>query len=713
MRARLLVVVSILVVGLVATGAAHADHAGNQVSGPVGLPADVPFSKSGDWTFVGNFPMGPGAVTPLGTDVETFVRDGKTYAIVGSMTVGFRLFRYDALSPTTRPVPVSDYSSAFPCTALNLIPALLGNKIENDEDLTDTLAPVGGWQDDVQVNGNGTLAGIATDADGRCHDTAGAGLELVDISDLARPRLFHLTRHFGEAHNTTFDKARGLVYISSSDTQLNAIDIVDIRSCVPPAADPARFAACRPKVARYQFPLPHALAGASVNVPPAFKDPRHPEGLTAGRTEKSNNGCHDITVQGNFLYCAAVNATVIFDASGVTQRNVAAGTRRGGQDCVSLTDPSCVLTGTHLTDQAMIDADKSATAVGLPPACPVIDGTPAVGKPASVTDCEDWNRPTSGSQASRYEQDDFIRANLRNANLRPVFVFRHAGIGTTESAREDIEISHEADPTEDGTMLMITDERGGGLQHLCGTGDGGGGVWFYDIRDKERPKLLRQPDGSKAVFISRRVPHPGNCTVHVIQQVPGRNIIAAGWYINGTHVFGFEPDLGAGTVRFAELGHYIPGTPSPQTWTSAVIGVANGRLYLQTGDMTRGTDILAFTLPPDQPGVRPPPPPQPGPNACPPARTTPREVPVGRATKVTVSVRYRGRPVRRAVVTLRGAGVRATTRTDRRGIARVTVRPTRPGVIRVRTPASCHRPTGGVGAVRPGGGERLTGRVAQ
>lgn len=602
MRAPILITV-VLVTILGAAVVTRADHVPVPASAPAGFPADQPYpvnGRSGEWRFVANFPMGPGTVAPLGTDVERFVRGGKIHTIVGSMTLGFRVFRYDLLSLTSRPVPVSDYSSAFGCP--NATPeALIANKVEGDEDLSDAIGAVSGWQDDVQVNADGTLVSLATDADGRCHDPAGGGVELVDISNLADPTLFHLVRNFGEAHNTTIDKRRGLIYISSSDTQLNAIDIVDFRSCVPPATDPVRFAACRPKMVRFQFPVAHTLGGQPVNVPAAFKDARFPEGLTAGAFDKSNNGCHDITVQGDFMYCAAINATVIFDLSGVTQRNIKPATRKDGGNCVSLTDPACQLTGTHLTSQAMIDQDKDPAAAGLPPACPIVDGEPVMGKRQSVTNCEIWARPTAGTQQSRYENDDFMRANLRNANIKIVSVIQHGGTSTPLGPRQDISISHESDPTEDGKILIITDERGGGLTNVCDGAppDGGGGAWFYDIRDKRRPKLLKQPDGTNGVFISTNTPVAGNCTIHVITQVPGTNVIVAAWYIEGTHVFGFQPDLGKGTVRFTELGHYIPGSfVLPNTWTSYPVGISGGVLFIQTGDMTRGTDVLAFTLPP-------------------------------------------------------------------------------------------------------------------
>src|SRR5687768_12836560 len=208
---------------LAPAGPVSADHVPTDVGGPQGFPTDTPVSSSGDWQFLTNFPMGPGETQELGTDVEIFQRDGKTYALIGSMTIGFRIFEWAGFAADTPPTPTSDYSSAFPCTG-SAPATIIENIADGDRDMNDTLS-VGGWQNDVQVSGDGMIATIATDADGRCHDIAGAGVEIVDISDLTRPHLFHLVRSFGEAHNNTIDQQRGLIYVSSSDAQLNAIDI--------------------------------------------------------------------------------------------------------------------------------------------------------------------------------------------------------------------------------------------------------------------------------------------------------------------------------------------------------------------------------------------------------------------------------------------------------------------------------------------------------
>lgn len=65
----------------------------------------------------------------------------------------------------------------------------------------------------------------------------------------------------------------------------------------------------------------------------------------------------------------------------------------------------------------------------------------------------------------------------------------------------------------------------------------------------------------------------------------------------------WDADLAAGTVRFDELGYYVPnGGTAANTWTSAVVGVADNDLIIQTGDMLRGTDVLAFKIADTTPG---------------------------------------------------------------------------------------------------------------
>jgi hypothetical protein len=142
-RLALVVLAALLAVPLAFTAYAAADHGPTSLSSPAGFATDVPSGKSGDWKFMANFPMGPGTISALGTDAEVFVRDGKKHVVVGSMTLGFRIFRYDEVSRAVKPTPVADYPSATPCGGISNVAAIAANKNENDRDASDTLGIAG------------------------------------------------------------------------------------------------------------------------------------------------------------------------------------------------------------------------------------------------------------------------------------------------------------------------------------------------------------------------------------------------------------------------------------------------------------------------------------------------------------------------------------------------------------------------------------------
>lgn len=231
-----------------------------------------------------------------------------------------------------------------------------------------------GWENDLSITPDGKIAIIGTDAKGRCHDPSGGGIELVDLSDVTRPRLIHLVRTVGMAHSVTVDPAHPwLAYLSTSDAQ-NYIDIVDFRTCLSGAA--ARDA-CRPTVGRAVFQ----------------------DAWTRGTETKRMYGCHDVRFRGSRAYCAAINASLIFDISGV----LGVGNR---------------LTGTDLTS--------------LSHGCKLIDADPGTAPGAKVTDC------------GTLDKEAFKKSGAQSVNVRLVGLARHAGADTQTAPDENVQISHQA-----------------------------------------------------------------------------------------------------------------------------------------------------------------------------------------------------------------------------------------------------------------------------
>lgn len=101
MSRRLIMLVVAFSFLLLGSRAALADHVPTNLGSPVGFPADDPSLKIGDWRFVKNFPAGPGAVTPLGVDWDTFTRDGRRYFVASSMTMGLTVI--DVTEPLNPP----------------------------------------------------------------------------------------------------------------------------------------------------------------------------------------------------------------------------------------------------------------------------------------------------------------------------------------------------------------------------------------------------------------------------------------------------------------------------------------------------------------------------------------------------------------------------------------------------------------------------------
>lgn len=524
--------------------AAFADHVPPNIGAPTGLPADNPSKQVGDWRFLANLPAGPGAVLPLGVDWEPFSRGDKSYVAFSSMTMGITIV--DVTDPL-HPVRVSDYASAFGCPT-GAAEALAGGAEEPGN--------VVGWENDLSITPDGMIGILGTDEittpSGRCHDPAGGGLELVDMSDVANPRTLHLTRNAGQAHSVTVDPKRPwLAYLSTSDSS-DLIEVVDFRSCLGGVAQIDR---CKPHVARAvlderRLPgLPHdvsqpgqGLVGRTTGAPPP---PPQNDALTSG--------CHDIRFRGDRIYCAALGASVIIDISGVLDAN---GNLRG--------------------------TDLTAAGSG---SCTTIDANAVRAAGVKVTDCSGWT------------EEEFDKRGAQAIPMRFVGLVKHDG---SKPPDQDIEIAHQAEAIDGGKIMFITDERGGGLN--AGPDEcPAGGVWFYDIRDEGRPRLMRQPDGKPAVFITQNfVQTNANCTVHYGTEFDNEHVLVFAWYTQGTHVIKYTPDYSTtpATIRFEEVGTYIPALAS--TWTSKGL-IRNpedpDEIVIYTTDISRGMDVLTFKYP--------------------------------------------------------------------------------------------------------------------
>lgn len=545
-----------LVVGLTPLGVARADHTDPRT--PLGStegPAPAaPITRGiGTWEFIKNMgipPTGTG-LTGGGTDLKVFTRNRELYASGGTLgqadTPGHIGQRIIRLTTAGEVAPawVFDHGSAHCAT-------------ENPGGTT-------GLQHDIAV---ANLKGVqllidTTDATGRCHDGAGGGLELIAGTGRNRatwiPREIHLTRHAGTSHTVTVDAKRPwIVYNSSSDFANRPwIDVLDIRTCIlplPMSVEDKR-ATCRPVVYRIPF-QPEWTQMRDVhdgNLAPA-----------AGSA-----ACHDITARPGRIYCAALNATLILDV-----RN--------------LTDP--------------VTRDVR----GTPLACTVVDGE-ATG--AKVTDCTATQDPAAVAEGWEFLGTYNHPGRDCVPHVPPAPPTTTCNSNNFVRSDEGVSVAHEADPTEDGNHMLVTDERGGGVvppgsSCIPGVDNpyGNGGAHALDISDPSNIDYALTPAGDHAVYISDAVvPAETFCDVHVIELIPGEQRFLAAYYTQGTKIVDYTIDQN-GAWTFTEVASYTPRGVDANTWAVDQFRIVdNGdgtkTYFMLANDISRGLDVFSWTGP--------------------------------------------------------------------------------------------------------------------
>ena len=164
-------------------------------------------------------------------------------------------------------------------------------------------------------------------------------------------------------------------------------------------------------------------------------------------------------------------------------------------------------------------------------------------------------------------------------------------------------ISHQAEPNHDRTLLLVTDEYGGGnpVGACGGRGDArvplpGVPPQASDPASAGALHLYRlAPDGTIAgengldkasVF---NIPYQPNdspeagCTIHVFWQAPDQNRLVTAWYGRGTRVVDFSDPANP-----KQLAWFVP--EGGDTWSAKP---HNG--YIFSGDIVRGLDVFRYT----------------------------------------------------------------------------------------------------------------------
>jgi hypothetical protein len=559
------------------------------------LPPSPVFSSGGNgasWEHVASIPTG----NPH-TDLDFFTRGAETFASVGTLAIGpngggqtiVQLTQNGNVSPASPKFVAGHPSATCPSNPV----AALG--LQHDAEA----AP----KKDAQ------LIVDATDQRGRCHDSSGfgtesqprGGLELIDVTDVTKPKEIGLTSHIGESHTVNVDPRRPhIAYSVTSDSvgvaadgtraneapggsqrfNLDGFEVVDMSSCMyfPKGRSIIeKRLACRPQVYRYRYPSAE---------------------IALGHTNKGSiYGCHELEVYANDrLTCGSGGALIVFDMSGAFDN-------RG--------------TATPLDDKPR----------GTPLSCTVRGSlsNPPFGTGAMVTDCVDG----TGEGTSDLDVPTWLASGAPSLQgVRHVGSVHHQGRNATGQitypSTEDIDFNHEAELTHSGRYVLATDERGGGVAppgSTCTPGadntEGNGGVHAYEVSKLQTTMpgsvleawepYARQSDGTKAIYRAqvRTKPQATACTAHVFHQIPGQNRIFMGWYSQGTQVIDYVENRN-GTLDFKEAGWFIPSNANE--WVSAIFKTqknADGTFtyWGAAGDFSLGEagrntiDIYKDTLP--------------------------------------------------------------------------------------------------------------------
>lgn len=209
--------------------------------------------------------------------------------------------------------------------------------------------------------------------------------------------------------------------------------------------------------------------------------------------------------------------------------------------------------------------------------------------------------------------------------------------GDVATNPQDVSISHQSDVTADGALLVVTDERGGGLQQTsCNTDSNGviGGMHFWALQRLSgvpqtvgaapsspkriggwfypNPLLAVDPLGPVLATLPRA---ERACTIHVfrlggngtaspgfvqkgfdgVSSLPKRQTVSAHygagvWHIDfsgprsDTDGIAESPDTTWGNTRGWNV------MPGAETWSAKEY-----KGFIYAGDMTRGFDVYAFT----------------------------------------------------------------------------------------------------------------------
>ena len=615
---------------VVGTAVAHdLDHpAPGPGSEPAPLSSDINAGgENAEWELVATLPTG----NPH-SDLDFFTSKGITYASVGTLAAGGNQAGQTIVSLTNEKGEVDpQYVSGHP--SASCISAATGvTGLQHDAEAAPKGQALSQFPNPYIVTSDTQIVLDATDAPARCHDqgtlgisgTTQGGLEIVDVTDPAKPAEIGLTRHVGQAHTVNVDPKRPhIAFVSSSDSvnynaegvrandehpkpppdgtaapgavtnSFDGIEVVDLSTCMNfPAGAALQFKrdACRPEVYRYRWP--------DVN-------------FARSSTYRATAACHELEIYpDDRIVCAAVNATLLLDFSNAFDDN---GTP------TDFTDDKP--RGTPLP----CEAKPTSTQEDAPWFTKAMVMDCVVGQNAQSLRVPEWrklNPPPSLEGVEKIGAAHHMGfEDQRVQNVEPAY-----------DSTKDLFVSHEGELTQSGRYMLATDERGGGILPVgasCSQGAdnplGNGGIHAFpvsklgttppeptggaseEVDAYQEAIYAKNSEGERAIFRAptRTEPQGSLCTAHVFQQIPGQNRIFMAWYSQGTQVVDFTENAD-GTIDFSRAGYFIPDHANE--WTSHIFKVQQNQdgtftYWGATGDFLLGDggrnaiDVYKVTLP--------------------------------------------------------------------------------------------------------------------
>lgn len=166
-----------------------------------------------------------------------------------------------------------------------------------------------------------------------------------------------------------------------------------------------------------------------------------------------------------------------------------------------------------------------------------------------------------------------------------------------------VSISHQAEPNFDRSLLLVTDEFGGGSGlPACGkagastlgepaalpppAGDpvDAGALHIYNLAgDGTIAGTNGQPKAGTFNIPAQPNDTLAGCTIHVFWQAPDQDRLVTAWYGRGTRIVDYSDP-----ARPRQLGYFVP--TEADTWSAKP---HNG--YIYAGNIRRGLDVLRYT----------------------------------------------------------------------------------------------------------------------